>query len=122
MTKSKFGHWQGQSSFARFATTGERRVARKLVKALLDRGYVVSVNDGYEWTVKQTGHLKTVLDALCTTGEDRLSFRVAGSDVSGGTFLLIWGNEESGEELIADHSDNETTAAIYREVMGEIEE
>ena len=97
----------------RYAHIGEARVARKLVKAMLDAGYTVSVNDGEEWTVKRAWRLKTVLDALASTEADTLRIRNAAGE-SCGTFYLVWGNDPSGEELIADHSDNEVCERMYK--------
>ncbi len=31
-----------------------------------------------------------------------------------GSFWLIYGNDESGEELISDHSDNENCERLYK--------
>lgn len=106
----------------RFATPGERRVATKLVEAIIRRGYVISVFDNEEWTVRQSGHIPTILSALCTTEMDTLSFRQVGADCIRGMIDLVWGNAEDGEELIADYSDNSITNEIYREVMGLEEE
>lgn len=102
---------------SQYATTGEARVARKLVKAMLDAGYTVSVNDGEEWTVKRAWRLKTVLDALASTDADTLRIRNAAGE-SCGTFYLVWGNDPSGEELIADHSDNADCEALYATAHG----
>lgn len=103
----------------KYATTGEARVARKLVKAALADGYAISVNDGEEWTVKRSTNANTILDALATTGEDVL--RLTAADPSktvgwhnAGSFWLIYGNDPSGEELISDHSDNEICERLYR--------
>jgi hypothetical protein len=88
-----------------YATIGEARIARKLVKAALDADYSLSVYDGEEWTVKRAWRMKTVLEALATTGEDTLCI----CDEEGtpyGSFYLVWGNAEDGSELIADHTDN----------------
>lgn len=107
------------------ATKGERRVARKLVRAILERGGVISVNDGEEWTVKQSGHEPTILAALCTTGQDTLRWREHrpdGKHLPVAAFLLIWGNAEDGSELIADHADNDAAEEVYREVIGEGED
>lgn len=121
MSNSSFTRPAGQTCFMRYATKGERRVARKLVQRLLDLGYTVSVNDGVEWTVRHATRLQTVLDALCSTGEDVVRARdKAGEPVA--DFSLIWGNAEDGEELVADHSDNEAANGIMRWVTGEDEE
>ena len=94
----------GQTCFQRYATPGERRVARALVERILAQGCMISVDDGGEFTVARSTSKKVVLDALATTGEDTLHIR----DAQGGRLgwiLLIWGNCKSGDELIADHTD-----------------
>jgi len=88
----------------RYATPGERRVARALVERILSRGCLISVYDGEEFTVARSTSRKAVLDALATTSEDTLHIR----DAHGGRLgwiLLVWGNCKSGDELIADHTD-----------------
>jgi hypothetical protein len=94
-----------------YATIGEARVARKLVKAALDAGYTVSVYDGEEWTVKRARRMKTVMDALATTGEDTLRIRDADGNPCG-SFYLVWGNADDGSELISDHTDNDACNAL----------
>jgi hypothetical protein len=96
-----------------FATAGERKFARKLINAMLESGYTVSVNDGEEWTVKKSTSTTEIINALCTTGEDYVRARYKDGTVVG-TFTLIWGNDEDGSELIADHSDNEACNELYR--------
>lgn len=101
-------------SLDRYATAGEARRARKLVRDALARGYCVSVNDGEETTVKLSRDFATITEALCTTGEDTLTMHrwidqgegmgFAASPVGG--FWLIYGNDADGSELIADHTDN----------------
>lgn len=100
-----------------YATTGEARIARKLVKAALDAGYSVSVYDGEEWTVKRAWRLKTVLEALATTGEDTLRIRDE-EGTSYGSFYLVWGNAEDGSELISDHTDNDICNDLVALVEG----
>lgn len=100
------------------ATTGEGKVARKLIKVCLDAGYKLSVNDGEEWTVKQSTDAHKVLNALASTGEDTLRLR-DGEGKNVGFFFLVWGNAEDGEELIADHADTPTINALYRLVHPE---
>ena len=52
----------GQSSFMRYATPGEKRVARKLVDYILSHdGATISVHDGEEWTVKRSPRITEVL-------------------------------------------------------------
>lgn len=111
--------FEGETSFMRYATKGERRVAEKLVQCMLDRGYTVSVQDGYEWTVKHSTRLQPVLDALCTTGEDNVRCRNKDGAIVG-TFTLIWGNAEDGEELISDYGGGDEADVINAYVAGEL--
>ena len=96
-----------------YTTSGERGVATRLVRAALNAGYTVSVYDGMEYTVKRSRRERQILAALATTGEDELVIRDATGERLG-VLSLIWGNEESGECLIADHSDNDAMEALYR--------
>lgn len=96
-----------------YATAGERKVARALVNAMLESGFTISVNDGEEWTVKNSTSTTEVIHALCTTGEDYVRARYKDGTVVG-TFILIWGNDPDGSELIADHADNEACERLYR--------
>ena len=96
-----------------YTTLGERRTATRLVAAALAAGYAVSVYDGEEYTVKRSRKSKEILAALATTGEDALVIRDATGERLG-VLSLIWGNDPSGEELIADHTDNDAMDALYR--------
>lgn len=107
------------NSLSHYATAGEARVVRKLVKAALAAGYSVSVNDGEEWTVKRSTSTKVIFDALATTGEDRLLLRDSEGNTAG-SFWLIYGNDPSGEEVISDHSDNEVCEALYKAAHSDI--
>ena len=98
----------------RFATKGEAEVVKRLVRIVLERGYVVSINDGEEWTVEQSKDRKEILPALATTGEDIIRLYKDGERA--GFFLLVYGNAEDGSELIADHADNEACLSIWSEV------
>lgn len=99
-----------------YATHGEARVARRLVRAALAAGYTISVNDGEEWTVKRSTREREILDALASTGEDMLRLRLPASGEAVGSFWLVYGNDPDGSELIADHTDNETCDSLYRAV------
>lgn len=109
------------NDLSRYATTGEARVARKLVRAALRDGWVVSVNDGYETTVRHSRKPREIFDALCTTGEDVLTIHRHEDDGlrRGGFFYLVYGNAENGEELISDYTANETCERLYRATHGE---
>lgn len=85
------------------ATPGERRVARALVRLLLEADCMISVNDGEEFTVKRSRAFTQIISALATVSEDTLVIR----DFDGkrlGVILLVYGNDETGEELIADYT------------------
>lgn len=100
-----------------YATAGERHYARKLVRNLLSRGLSLSVNDGEETTVRKARKESEILEALATTELDKIyAYR---DDDCVGAFLLVWGNEESGECLIADHSANTLCETVWSEVTGE---
>jgi len=97
-----------------FATKGEAVVAKRLVRIALDRGFVISVHDGEEWTVEQSRDRNEILPALATTGEDIIRLYKDGERA--GFFLLVYGNAEDGSELIADHADNAACLSIWSEV------
>lgn len=106
----------------RFAKPGEKRAAVKLVNAALDAGFAVSVNDGEETTVRLTRDRGTILEALCTTGHDRLicyRFDEAAQPQyqRAGVLLLVWGNDPDGSELIADHTDNAAMNELVAKVQ-----
>ena len=107
------------NSLSQYATSGEARVARKLIRAALAEGWHVSVNDGEETTVRRSTREREIRDAMCTTGEDILTLPLPVSGKSGGSFVLIYGNDESGEELIADHTNNENCERLYRAAHGD---
>ena len=94
----------------RFTTAGERGTATRLVRAALNAGYTVSVYDEEEWTVKRSDSEAVILPALAGTETTTLLFRRNGDNV--GSMMLIWGNDETGEELIADHTDNDAMQSL----------
>jgi len=95
-------------SLSQYATAGEGRAARKLIRAALAQGYAVSVNDGEETTVRRSKREREIIDALCTTGEDYVILHLPDSGERAGSFYLVYGNDDDGSELIADHTDNAT--------------
>lgn len=95
-----------------YTTSGERGVATRLVRAAIAAGYTVSVYNGEEYTVHRSRKARQILAALAGTGEDALVIR----DNTGGrlgVLSLIWDNDPTGEELIADHTDNDAMDALY---------
>ncbi|CAB4120950.1 hypothetical protein UFOVP4_26 [uncultured Caudovirales phage] len=105
----------GQNCLSRYATRGEAKKARRLVRAMLAAGLAISVNDGEEWTVRRSRSEAEILEALCSTGEDGIrGYDAEGASV--GTFWLIWGNAPDGSELISDYTDNAALEAIINQV------
>lgn len=93
-----------------YTTPGERGVATRLVRAALNAGYTVSVFDGEAWAIGNSRKERAILAELASTGSDTLRFRLNGDNV--GSVFLVWGNDETGEELVADHTDNDAIAAL----------
>lgn len=77
----------------------EKRIARRAVKALLDAGYEVAVDDGEEVTVPHCSDIDKIMAALGTTDMDWLiAFK---NNNSYARAVLIWGN---GEDVLSDYS------------------
>lgn len=92
----------------------ERRMASALVKAILDRGYTVSVDNGEDWAISRSRSYRAVMDALWQTDEEYvLAYSADGKRA--GTFFLVYGND--GYDLIADFTDNDVCRAIWDEVL-----
>lgn len=107
----------GQNCLSRYASKGEAKMARALIRAILAQGYAISVNDGEETTVKRSTIEGVILDAMCTTGFDTIiAHRPDLNNASGwhtaGRFFLVYGNAPDGSELIADHTDNDWANAL----------
>jgi hypothetical protein len=113
------------NSLTQYATAGEARVVRKLVTAAIAAGYCISVSDGDEWTVKRSTSTRVIFDALATTGEDTI--RISAADPwqttgrhGAGSFRLIYDNDPSGEEVIADYTANDVCEALYAAAHSDI--
>ena len=79
----------------------EKRNVLSIVKAGLAKGWLVSVNDGEQWTLKKSNDLKAIKSALFTTDEDIVRFR----DTEGksmGAIFFVYGNDPS--EVVSDYS------------------
>ena len=100
-----------------YASIGEARVARKLVSEILDRGYFVNVFDGEEITIRRCDSAARIIGALGTTREDTITAIIPGSGRKL-NFLLVWGNDASGDELIADCTDTELAIEICEAAYG----
>ena len=99
-------------------TLGERRVVTRLLAAAFSRGYTISVNDGEEWTVKNSSSSDEITAALATTGGDTLLIRSDEGII--GRIYLVWGNDADGSELIADYTDTLLIAQLVRHVEGNL--
>ena len=91
---------------------GEISTARRLVKAALAAGYKVKCWDGgdepaLDWSIE----FASIWDAIGNTETDELLLRDAKGNQS--WIYLVWGNDNSGCELIADHSANDAMEALW---------
>jgi hypothetical protein len=101
------------SDYMTHTTAGERKVINRLISATLEAGYSISVYDGEEWTLLYSTSAPRIKEMLATTGEDSLSIRnKIGQRI--GQVWLVYGNEENGECVISDHTDNDTIGGLVR--------
>lgn len=91
-------------SLTRYATTGEAKMAGRVVGALLRAGYTLRVHDGCSWCTGWVKDRDAVLGALASTGEDRVHARDDLGNETEGWVWFVYGNDPSGEELIADYT------------------
>lgn len=95
----------------------ERRMAERLVDVLLQRGLLVSVDDGEEIAVSRSRRRGEIVAALGATDmETVIAYRPGNPPARVGSFLLVWGNEPDGSELIADYTDNDTCEDVWKEL------
>jgi hypothetical protein len=106
-------HRNYSSSLAR-RITAEKRMCTALVKACLDRGFLVSVHDGEEWAVKKSSDKTVILAALFSTDQDEITIRTADGNKAG-WFQLIYGND--GYDVVSNSSENEVCNAIWKAVL-----
>jgi len=81
----------------------EMLITGRLVKAFLDAGYNLGVNDGEDTTVKDCADYKTIIGAMCTTDHDYLLVYDNGKKI--GWVMLVWGNDT---DVISDLTVNLT--------------
>lgn len=100
----------------------ERPVLLALVKAILKRGYLVSVEMEEECMVEPTKSLDDVIKNLAAGDADVLSFGT-GNGYESGWFSLIYNNGSEHEPMIviSDFSSNDVCDEIYKEVIAEVE-
>lgn len=81
----------------------EKKAVKKIVERAIRLGYMVSLYDGEEYTVKRSVDKAAIMAAVYTTDMDRLYFRVKTTGEQVGSVLLVYGN--SASEVMADWSD-----------------
>ncbi len=85
----------------------EKAIAKATIKALLDGGWVISVEDGEEITLRDSTSALAIYGAMFTTDEDTLYVKQHGStgfDHAKGWVKFIYGND--GYDVISDHTTN----------------
>lgn len=109
------------SCYMTFTTAKERSIVNDLLAVARLRGYAVSVIDGIagegELVLKRATNMADVKAVLASTEGDTLRFWGPADAATGrrpklGAVVLIWGN---GEDLIADHTDNEAINTLVEE-------
>lgn len=85
----------------------ETQIMGKVIRRALALGYAVSVNDGEEWTLKQSRDYATITAECAATDMTVLRFRFNGERV--GDMMFVHGNHE---DVISDYSDNEAMAHL----------
>lgn len=93
---------------------GNEREVRRLIEAILKRGYKVNVFDGEETTVRQSTDREKIFAALDTAESDVLTMYNEGQRL--GWFELIYCNAEDGSEVIHNHAMSEACFEIYKEL------
>lgn len=93
----------------------ETLVLKRLIRAALRAGCVVSVNDGEEWTLKRSDDAKAIFGALRSTDGDMIRLRGARSGETVGNIWLVYGND--GWDVVADYTDNEAMETILQPVF-----
>ena len=95
------------------ATEVEKNIAVQLVRQILRQGFTISVFDSEEMALVDSRDEAEILEAMCTTDDDRL---YVGGTERIGSFWLIYGN---GEDLISDYSWN-ASVATSKQIMDQI--
>lgn len=100
----------------------ERPVLLALVKAILKRGYQISIYLEDEPMIEHSSELEEVIKNLAAGDLDSLVIETDGGH-SVGWFSLIYNNGSEHEPMIviSDYSANEVCDEIYKEVQQEVE-
>jgi hypothetical protein len=92
----------------------EKRMATGLVKACLDLGFSISINNGEDWEIRKSTNSRKIMAAMFTTDEEYLVIHDE-ADKKRGWFFLVYGND--GWDLISDYSANDTCDMIWNETL-----
>jgi len=87
----------------------DKKIIGAIISDSLKAGYLLSVFDGEETTVKQSADPAEIMGALCTTDDDKLIIR----DASGtriGAVWLVYGNEPG--VVVCDYTLNDTMESL----------
>ena len=79
----------------------EKRILRHVVEQFLQRGFLLSVYDGEEYTVKKSDNKEAILAALMTTDEDMIQVWGKGAVRPRGSVQFVYGND--GWDVISDY-------------------
>jgi hypothetical protein len=80
-----------KTNFQEYASATEQKIIKRLVNDALAAGYLISVHDGEEVTVKRSSDKAAILAAMATTEADNLIFHNEADRI--GSVHLIYGNE-----------------------------
>lgn len=96
----------------------ERAIVDRLIRGGLERGYLVSVNDGEEWVLKLSPDYATITAEVAATDMTILRFDDPAREGAGGRgrVILIHGN---GSDVVHDHTDNDMIADLVALATGE---
>lgn len=88
----------------------DRDIIGSIIAETLKAGYVLSVFDGEETTVKESADPAEITAALCTTDDDRLIIRnhITGARI--GAVWLVYGNEPG--VVVCDYTLNDAMESI----------
>lgn len=95
-------------------------IVRRVVTVLIDAGYLLTVHDGEEATLKYNKDVNQIVGALMTTDEDRLYVfqKVRGTCI--GWVQFVYGND--GWDVVSDYTTNlEDVLRPVFDLIGEIE-
>ncbi|MGV8919528.1 MAG: hypothetical protein ACOH2R_17305 [Pseudomonas sp.] len=94
---------------------GERKVLRKLLKAIVGSGYQFRIHNGEDFECEATQDVQAGIDCCMATDEDHVMvYRVRPDDHTLeriGSFWLVYGN--SAEEVIADYGTSDSMESMF---------